>query len=394
MSTVLVVGGGANQVPLVRLAQEMGHRVVVTDMNQDPPCRAVANYFARVDTTDHIGTLAVARAHGVTAVVTDQTDAAVPTVAFVAEDLGLTGIGYEVALRFSNKFVSRTFLQQHVPWLLPSFAFFDSEVAAQQHMRTMAEVAVVKPINSQGSKGVAILNAATASHAISHAFVESRGRGVLIEEFIEGHEYSVEAYASDGKVHNLAVTRKYHYENNPCIDVRNTYLGDVDPTIQEALYRANTAVIEALGLPFGSTHAEYMVSGDRVTLMEIACRGGGGGISTHLIPYLTGFEPNRSLLSQLTNQPVVISYEDYRNRFAVLKFFEFRPGVVARVTKSIGDFPGLLSIELNIHPGQTLKPVMSSRDRPGFFIVVGDDRWHVLDRERRIQERVHIEYVA
>jgi carbamoyl-phosphate synthase large subunit len=370
----------------------MGLRVIVSDMYPNPPCKEIADSFHQVDTTDKVGTLEVARKEQVSAVATDQTDAAVPTVAFVAEQCGLRGISYETALRFSNKHVSRRFLSTHTPELLPKFQFFESPRGAIALYRDDRRPAVVKPINSQGSKGVAHLMPDTYERSIETAFSESRGRGVLIEELVKGHEYSVEAFVKDATVHNLAITSKYHYESNPCIDVRNTYLGDVSVQVQEALYAANTRVVEALGLPFGSTHAEFMWDGSSAYLMEIACRGGGGSISTKIVPYLTDFEPNRALLSELLGWPYGIEAQDYRRRFVVMKFFEFAPGIVREVRNAAVLEEGLLAMELNVFPRQEIRPVMSSRDRPGYFVVGGTNRADVLHRERRIQELVHVSY--
>jgi phosphoribosylaminoimidazole carboxylase (NCAIR synthetase) len=54
-----IVGGGYNQLPIVRLAKSMGLKVVVTDMYDNPPCKALADVFEKVDTTDKENTLNV-----------------------------------------------------------------------------------------------------------------------------------------------------------------------------------------------------------------------------------------------------------------------------------------------------------------------------------------------
>src|SRR5712692_8200909 len=90
-----IVGGGFNQVPLVEGAKAMGFRVLVTDMYKDPPARALADHCEQIDTANKEDTLKCAKKYGIDYVVTDMTDAAVPTVAYIAENLGLPGIGHE-----------------------------------------------------------------------------------------------------------------------------------------------------------------------------------------------------------------------------------------------------------------------------------------------------------
>src|ERR1039458_1168339 len=92
--TVHVLGGGQWQVPTIRLAKSLGYRVLVTDIYRDRPGYALADEHAVMDIADREGTLRIA---------CDTTDVGVPTMAYVAERLGLPGIGYETALNFTNK---------------------------------------------------------------------------------------------------------------------------------------------------------------------------------------------------------------------------------------------------------------------------------------------------
>lgn len=393
--TVLVIGGGNNQLQLINEAKARGLRVVVTDMFLNPPAKKVADEFFQIDTTNRTGTLEIAQLTNAGAVITDQSDVAVPTAAYVAECLGLPGIGFETSLKFTNKHVMRTALQQTDPDLLPKSVFFDesSELLRFVEGSQMSPTDfLIKPINSQGSKGVARLKTRTDDQAVLTAFREARGQGVLLEQFIAGDEFSVEAFVVDGEVMNLAVTRKFHFPQNDCIDFRNTYLGDVSVTLQQRLYDANSRVISSLGLVTGSTHAEFKVDGGDIYLMEIAARGGGGNISGKIIPYLTGFSPTAALLDFALGQTPQVKATDYRKRFALLRFFDFKPGTVSRVANRVEHHSGLLHFELNLEPGNQVRSVLSSRDRVGYFIVADEERHKALEFEQLVLDSVSIEY--
>lgn len=390
-----ILGGGYNQLPIVKQAKSMGYEVLVTDMYENPPCRKVANYFEQINTTDKEESLGAAKKYNVCAVITDQTDVAVPTVAYIAEELGLEGIGYQTALRFTNKYLLREYLQDKVPESVPAHAYFLEPKSAIKYCSELNDVSkyIIKPVNSQGSKGVHQLSKNNYSELITKSFLEARGKGVLLEEFIEGIEYSVEAYKQDGRIYNLAVTKKYHYNSNDCIDVRNTYLGDISEELESKLFEVNKNVIKALGLPFGVTHAEYKVTKEGVPyLIEIAARGGGGSISSKIIPYLTGFSPNKALIHRVLKLKHNIYIDDYKNRFAVLKFFEPKFGVVEEVY--IDEEVASKAIEYNVYlkPGDEVKEVKDSRDRPGYFVVVGENRKIVLDLEKEVEQSLQIKY--
>ena len=392
---VLIVGGGVNQLELVRRAKQRGCWVAVSDINNDPPCRAEADEFFQIDTTDKAETFRVARLTHITAVVTDQSDVAVPTTAYIAEQLALPGIGFETSLRFTNKHLMRQAIASSRPDLLPDSRLFESELELLDHLGSPSinhQKLIIKPMNSQGSKGVARLDTNNFREAASIAFRESRGHGVLLEEFIEGDEFSVETFVVDGTIHNLAVTRKFHFPQNECIDYRNTYLGDIPLDIENSLYSANAAVVALLGLKTGSTHGEYKVLGDRVVLMEIAARGGGGNISGKVIPFLTGFSPTDALLDFALGSQPTVKADSYRSKYAVLRFFDFPPGRVEKVSYELVPTDHLLYFELNLKPQDVVRTVRSSRDRVGYFIVGATSRDQVLSAEKSVLEAVSIKF--
>ncbi|HJT25454.1 MAG TPA: ATP-grasp domain-containing protein [bacterium] len=391
-----VVGGGFHQVPLVETAKAMGFRVLVTDMFPNPPARAVADEFEQIDITHKEDTLLCAKKFGIDYIVTDMTDVGVPTVAYVAENLGLPGIGYETALKFTNKHIMRKALSEEFAAHLPESRYFEKADDALRFYREFPHDYVVKPINSQGSRGVFLLTkeAADAEERVYAASTESQERGILLEDYISGNEYSAETFVRDGVVHNLTLTKKYHYAQSPCIDERNTYLGDVAPELERAIFALNERIIRALGLPFGNTHAEYMVQGEKIFLMEIAARSAGGSIGSKIIPYLTGFNCMEALLHALTGRSYEIKIEDYRKKFAVLKFYNFRPGRVKKIFINEGMLKGLLVFTLTDYlvEGAEVKPIRDSRDRLGYFVVHGTDREDVLRREKLAESAVKLEY--
>ena len=392
---VHIVGGGRNQLAIVDAAKRLGCAVLVTDMYEDPPCRAKADLFAQVDTVDRAGTLEAAQRFDIDAVITDQTDVAVPTVALVAEELGLPGIGLETSLFFTNKKLMRDKLGGSSEFLLPQSHFFSDVRTAYEFLDSAPEGVVdwiVKPVNSQGSRGVARLTSGGWADQLAGAFAESREKGVLLEEFIAGEEYSVESFVLDGVTSNLAVTRKSHYASNECIDERNLYLDDVPKNVEEMLYRATSHIVDRLGPSFCSMHTEYMVKQGQVYLIETAARGGGGSISGKIVPFLTDFDPSRALVQASLSEDVDVTFGSYRDAYAVMRFFCFEPGVVKAIEYDQEATVSMLHFELDLTPGSPIRPIMDARDRPGYFVIGGQDRDSLLDQEERFLRSFKIEY--
>src|SRR5215831_10798249 len=102
--TIHILGAGQWQIPAIKLAKALGYRVFVTDMYQERPGHQLADDYEVVDITDREQTLRAAGARRIDGIVCDTTDVGVPTMAWVAERLGLPGIGYDTALNFTNKY--------------------------------------------------------------------------------------------------------------------------------------------------------------------------------------------------------------------------------------------------------------------------------------------------
>ena len=102
-----VLGGGPWQLPTVRLAKALGHRVLVSDMYRERPAYALADEHEVVDITDCEATLQLASRCRIDGIICDTTDVGVVTAAFVAERLGLPGIGHETARNFTDKEIGR-----------------------------------------------------------------------------------------------------------------------------------------------------------------------------------------------------------------------------------------------------------------------------------------------
>ncbi len=234
---VHILGASYNQECLIKAAKSLGYKVLVTDMYENPPCKDLADFFEQVNTVDENKTLSVAKKYKISAITTDQTDVAVKTVAFVAQELKLKGLDYQKAINFTNKYAMKKKLQDFLPEryqksIVP-FYFSKDETEVRDKVRGLfaeykTNKLVIKPINSQGSKGVFIINKTDTEESLEKildiSFKESFSEGIVIEPFIGGYETAIESFTYKAKTQTLCISRKHHYENNPCLDQRVEFL--------------------------------------------------------------------------------------------------------------------------------------------------------------------------
>jgi len=178
----------------------------VTDIYAERPGYTWADEHAVVDIADREGTLKVAQQHRIDGIVCDTTDVGVPTMAYVAERMGLPGIGYETALNFTNKYRMRSITAAAgVP--NPCFRLAENPQAACKAAADLGFPAVIKPVDNQSSRGVHIVHSPEELEtAYEDAARATRADAVLVEGFLNGVEVTVEGLCIDGEVLILGIS--------------------------------------------------------------------------------------------------------------------------------------------------------------------------------------------
>jgi carbamoyl-phosphate synthase large subunit len=392
---LMVVGGGEWQVPIVRRAKAMGLFVINSNLYPDSPGFAHADLAFVADVTDRDKNLEFARLHRPDGIVTDQSDIAVPTVAYLCQELNLPGIGVEKAELFTNKHQMRRFLELN-GYPTPSFRLCRSLEDAVTAAAGLGYPVVLKPPANQSSRGV--FKVSTESelrdrHRETLAFAP--GGAVLVEQFILGTELTVEGFKSAERHHTLAISRKKHYAHNPMVACELFYSPFDEGMDYGQLRRQHNALVEGMGLPFGITHAEYILSGGQFFLVEIAARGGGTKISSDIVPALSDVDVNEKLVRLSLGEPSG-SIEPRRGgvQFAMLAFLNFEPGVVEAVlgVEAARATPGVLDVGTNFRPGDRIRPPDDDRARHAYFIAVGETARDLHATCERVRGLVNVRY--
>ena len=367
---VLVLGGAEGQLACIAACRRIGAAVVLVDPRADVPGIALADEWIALDVMQTEAIMQALSGSSVDAVLTDQSDYAARAAAELSSALGLPGQHPDVVEACSNKLVMRRILTERAPDLVPWFHHESEYEQALKFIKDQSGSVVVKPLQSQGSRGVSFIHSSADLPLLEEAFSESEGKGVLIEQAVTGTEYSVDGFVRSGVLTPLAISAKTHYKSNPCLDERCDFLPSAFSSVDPQLLDAMDRIVAALGIDTGIVHAELIAGDHGVTLVEIALRGGGGGISGLIVPYLTGFEPAEALLRHWLGMPQLPAPTDFHQRCASLRFLPYSPPLA--ITETDSAIPGWLSLTRNerrIAPGQAPR---SSADRAGAIIVVGD----------------------
>jgi biotin carboxylase len=308
----------------------------------------------------------------------------VEAAAVVADLLDLPSPGLRAARVCRNKYLQRRYLAPFGP------ASTLVEAGRRADGWT-AFPAVVKPVGRSASSGVRLVaDIAELRDCLTHY---PPGETLLIEERVDGQEYSVESLSRDGAVRHLGVTQKRTTEQHSAFFVE---MGHTTPPPglsgdeRAQLVATHAAVLDRLRMRTGIAHAEYrLTAAGRAVLMEVAVRPPGDSIMA--LHWLASGAPLEDAVVALAVGEDV-SYPGYR-RFARQVYLDHRPGVLAdlAVTPGLGvsptwfdpaqvraqvascgsaTAPPTLRCVVGLkRPGTTLPPLRESGDRAAMFVV-------------------------
>jgi biotin carboxylase len=220
---------------------------------------------------------------------TYSSDVAIPTVAYVASQLGLPAVSVEAGETMATKHRFRAFLER-VSLPHPRFVAGTSYDSVAAGLTKLRFPVVFKPVDTSGSRGVIRLEShdeRSARFALDQARSFSRSGTVCVEEFVEGIEVGGDAILVDNAIAFIAITHK-HLEG---FVVRGHSLPtNIPPSAQQRVVAALEETCSALGYRTGPLNFDAIVSpNDKVTLLEISPRNGGNGIGA-VIERATGVD--------------------------------------------------------------------------------------------------------
>lgn len=227
---------------------------------------------------------------------------------------------------------------------------------------------VVKPVDGTGSAGVTRLDGPADLAALT-----AIDRPQLVEEFLHGTEYSVEAMSSPRGHRILAVTEKATTGAPHFVETGHTLPVDLGAGPAAAIADLVAATLDAAGYRYGVSHTEVMLTAAGPRLIESHGRPGGDRISDMLVLAL-GEDVFEQTMAVVLGLPVPTA--PTRQRVAGIRYVTFPadepvPDVdLAAVTA----LPGVVEAQLAAVPGRRPPAVRQSRDRHGFVVAVGDTR--------------------
>ena len=229
--------------------------------------------------------------------------------------------------------------------------------------------------------------------AYNIALNESRDKSVLLEQFIEGPEFSIEIIVWNGKVNVLTVTDKKTTGAPHFVELGHSQPSCFPAADVETLEAAAVAGVKALGVDNCACHAEAKLMDGKVYLMEIGARLGGDFISTELTHLSTGIDMVAAAINvALGVEPDLSPKEEQRG--VCIRYFCPKPGKLVSICNTeILKNPRVYLWEIYHKAGDVIPEVTSSLCRSGHVIVTESSPQKAIDLADRMINEVKFETV-
>lgn len=379
MKSILIFGLSFLQKSLILQCRELGIKTIGIDISENPLCAEDVDAFEQVSGDNYERTIEVAKKFNVNGVICAATDKPLVMMARVAKALNLPFYSVDTAIWSTDKLLMKERFQQGgVPCakgvVISSFEDFKRE--------KWKFPLIVKPRDSSGSRGVIYCkDEAAVSDAIQEALMYSKKGNVLVEELIDGPEYSIESLHYKGKTHVLQFTQKQTTSFPYNVELGHIQPADLTDKQKEEIGEIINKIAAIFKFDNCASHTELKICNGKIVVIETSPRLGGDFITSKLVPLSTGINMEKLLIKIAVGEEV--GEDDFVpgiKRCSAIRFFNLTEGEIIFIGDlgKIKKVAGFKEYNFDLKKGDSINKITSSLNRYGWCILDASDRHELL----------------
>ena len=315
---IVIIGANDFQNPLILKAKEMGYETHVFAWKTGDVGEKNADYFYPISITEKEKILEVCKKIKPCAVVSIASDLAVSTVNYIAKELNLIANPIESTQICTNKYEMRKALK-NAGIKVPKFKKISN--IGDINLQEFKMPVIVKPTDRSGSRGVTLVKRKEdLKQAIEIAVNNSFEKEAIIEEYIEGEEFSCECISYKGEHNYLTITKKFTTGAPNFIETGHVQPAGLSKGVEEKVKNEVFKALDALNIRNGPSHSEFKIDNNgNIGIIEIGARMGGDCIGSDLVKISTGYDFLRLTIEvAVGKKPVLIRVS--KPKIAMIKF--------------------------------------------------------------------------
>lgn len=303
----------------------------------------------------------------------------VELAANITSRYGLAGNSERTALLTRNKHAMREVLHQH-GCRVPEFIKVESLPEFLKAVNTIGLPCIAKPLDAMASEGVVKIESKENLAQIFTELMESN-KGIkqtqhsklLVEQYADGPEVSVEAVVSMGELKIMGITEKTTEEEPFFNEIMHIHPARLSEELEEELHTLTHQAVAALGIQYGGVHLEAKLSKKGPTIIEIASRLGGDAIPS-LMSLSKGYDPYHYVFMSGVDIPVILNKT--RNKYAGIRFVQApKDGKLTEIffdEQELRQIPGVINKRIFGRLGEHIaRPPKGRTNRLAYVTVAG-----------------------
>lgn len=321
MKKIAVIGANDFQNQLILRAKESGYETHVFAWQCGDVGERTADYFYPISIVEKDKILEECQKIGIDGICSIASDLATITVNYVAEKMGLCGNTMRCTEISTNKYLMRkAFEENGVP--VPKYMVCDKDTDLSAI--DMPYPCIVKPTDRSGSRAITKVTSPEMLHeAVNAAIEQSFEKKAVIEEYIEGNEYSCECITQNGKHHFLALTKKFTTGSPHFIETGHLQPSDIPESMTEDIVSQIFKALDSLEIKNSASHTEFKLdSSGVVRIIEIGARMGGDCIGSDLVRLSTGYDFVKMVIDTALGEPVDLTRHEHYKRAQIHFIFD------------------------------------------------------------------------
>lgn len=289
MKKLAIIGANSFQNKLINKAKSMGYETHVFAWQVGDVGEKNADFFYPISIIEKQEILEKCREIDIDGICSIASDLAAPTVNYVARQLGLVGNSERCDIVATNKYEMRNALEQF-GIRTPLHKKVTDNTREQVSPMDFTYPVIVKPTDRSGSRGITKVEQLEGlEEAITNSIEQSFEKAAIIEEYIEGREYSCECISYKGQHNMLAITEKYTTGAPMFIEVGHIEPAKLNENIYQKIEVEVFRALDALDIKNGASHTEFKLNDkNEISIIEIGARMGGDCIGSDLVHLSTG----------------------------------------------------------------------------------------------------------
>lgn len=382
---IMIFGAGINQIELIKAARELNSISIVLDPSPSPPGKSFADYFYQVEGKDYELTKEIANKHKINGIVTGQMEKPMRLMAKLALELKLCFHTPEIVEQSLDKWLMKqAFLSHSVP-CAGGIRLRTEEKLTNAMFTQFSFPMIIKPRDAYSSRGVyKISSTEELFQHLEETRSFSESGDILIEEFLEGREFSIETITWNNTTSIIQFTEKFITPYPNTVEIAHLQPAEFNAKEKNLISSVVKAGINALQINNSAAHAEVMLTKNGPKIIEIGARLGGDFISSYLTKASTGISMDKAAVSIALGLSPDLKVK--KEKYAIIKYLELPIGKTIKTILSLEDLsglPGFIFAWVFVKPGDTILPVTHSGMRPACIIIEADSRRSLLSRAQQ-----------